>query len=158
MLFDFLYREPDVTLYTPSGEPYLKRWWLIRPGAYWGFNIYLHHFLSSDEDRALHDHPWWSLSFLLNRSYLEYLPKNQDKWTNENDREEIIKKRYPLIPIYRDADCIHRIELINDKPVWTLFITGPKIKEWGFWCPFGFRHNNDFLDPSGSSKGKGCGD
>lgn len=55
-------RKPDLCI---GGEdsPYLKRWWLIPRNRF--FNVYLHQFLKDDDDRALHDHPWWSVSFLL---------------------------------------------------------------------------------------------
>jgi hypothetical protein len=151
---------PHVILRGPSGKIYLKRWWIISPNAKWGFNMYLHNFLSSDEDRALHDHPWWNISIILYGTYFEHMPKNIENWKNGN-REKIVKKRYPFIPVYRSAETIHRIELLKnpdgtEKNVWTLFITGPKVRDWGFWCPFGFRHNNKFLDPSGLKTGPGC--
>ena len=151
-------RNPDLTLYGPDKKPYLKRWWLIPKGRF-GFNIYLHQFLSSDEDRALHSHPWASLSIILNRPYLEHLPKDYGTWIQNKDRREIVKKRYPLIPIYRGANNIHRIEMIDElKPVWTIFMTGPKIQEWGFYCPKGFKHHKEFLNVDQNSKGIGCGD
>lgn len=64
-------RPPDVVI---GGEatPYTRRWWVI-PRNRW-FNVYLHHFLQSDDDRALHDHPWWNASLLLSGSYREHVP------------------------------------------------------------------------------------
>jgi hypothetical protein len=150
-----LLRNPDVILKKPDGSIYLHRWWII-PRNKFGFNIYLHKFLSSDEDRALHNHPWWNISILLSGSYLEHMPKDSDKWINENDRSTMIKKRYPFIPVYRNANSIHKIELINNKPIWTLFITGPVIQEWGFYCPGFWRHHTLFLDTTKNMKGKGC--
>lgn len=35
------------------------------------------------------------------------------------------------INIIRDS-FFHRVDLLSPK-VWTLFISGPKIKSWGFW-------------------------
>lgn len=161
ILFKRLYRKPDVVLMNKGGNIYLRRWYVIPHSAKWGFNVYLHNFMSSDEDRALHDHPWWNLSVLLWGKYLEHLPKNNDKWIKDSDRHEITKTRYPFMPIYRNPEAIHRVELFKkndgtEYPVWTLFITGPKVREWGFWCPFGFRHNRKFLDPTGTKKGPGC--
>ncbi len=153
--------KPNVVLRNPDGKVYLRRWWLLPPSAKLGFNVYLHNFMNSDEDRALHDHPWWNLSILLWGSYLEHIPKDHKKWTKDADRNETIKTRYPLIPIYREPEAIHRVELFKnpdgtERSVWTLFITGPKVREWGFWCPFGFRYNREFLDPTGMEKGPGC--
>ncbi len=155
LLLQYFFRFPDLTLKKTDGVIYLRRWWLV-PKNKWGFNIFLHEFRSSDEDRSLHDHPWWSISILLSGSYLEHIPKNYDKWINENDRDTVVIKRESMLPIYRQAELIHRIELIDDKPVWTLFITGPVIREWGFSCPTFWRHHDEFLDSTGKTIGKGC--
>ncbi|MDZ7823006.1 MAG: hypothetical protein U5K75_02470 [Ahrensia sp.] len=53
-------------------DPYMRRWFII-PRNRW-FNIYLHEIVRSDDDRALHDHPWWSLSLVLDGQMLEVLP------------------------------------------------------------------------------------
>src|SRR5271156_1916144 len=50
--------------------PYMRRWWIIPRNRV--FNIYLHHFLRSDDDRALHDHPSWNISFILEGAYTEW--------------------------------------------------------------------------------------
>lgn len=55
-------REPDF-LIGPEGDPYMRRWWIIPRNKF--FNIYLHHMRHDDDDRAPHDHPWWSLSLCL---------------------------------------------------------------------------------------------
>ena len=64
-------RAPDFVI-GPAGDPYMRRWWVI-PRNKW-FNIYLHNIMRSDDDRALHDHPWTNVSVLLRGSYLEHLP------------------------------------------------------------------------------------
>lgn len=135
-------RSPDFTIGSP-GNPYLHRWWIIKRNNF--FNIYLHHFLRSDDDRALHDHPWWNLSVLLTGRYLEHIPHGVK-----------VRRRGQLV--LRKATHRHRVELI-DGPVWTLFITGPKIREWGFWCPQGFKHWSQFTKPGKSGEiGLGCDD
>ena len=48
-------REPDFII-GGHEAPYLRRHWLIPRNRF--FNIYVHEFLRSDDDRALHDHPW----------------------------------------------------------------------------------------------------
>ena len=88
------------------------------------FNIYLHKFIGSDNDRALHDHPWWSLSFLLKGELIEVLKENP----HTKELRMIGKWR----PYLRPARLAHRMVLIGDE-AWTLFLTGPKIREWGFW-------------------------
>ena len=59
-------RPPDFIIGEPA-NPYLIRWWVI-PRNRW-FNIYLHEIRRSDDDRALHDHPWLNCSILLHGGY-----------------------------------------------------------------------------------------
>lgn len=171
----FFYREPDVILGSLD-DPYMLRWWVIPRNRY--FNIYLHKFMRSDDDRALHDHPWASMSFILSGFYIEEVPVDHDKWVNEGDRRTVKHLRRKWRPYFRGAEAIHRVELISEywsgschkhnsrgeKPVWTLFITGPWRRSWGFWCPFGFRHWSEFLEEGRepgdktSVVGKGCGE
>ena len=124
-----------------KNNPYLKRWWIIPRNKY--FNIYLHHFMKSDDDRALHDHMYWNVSIIFKGSYLEHTPKG-------------IYKRKTLSLVGRLAKSAHRIEL-NNGPCWTLFITGPRIREWGFHCPNGWRHWKQFVSmDSPGEVGPGC--
>jgi hypothetical protein len=107
--------------------------------------------LRDDDDRALHDHPWHSLSILLKGIYYEHVPYSHNygyTWWN--------------CIIFRQAPYPHRIELQKDQngkpiPCWTLFITGPRFREWGFYCPKGWVHWQKFSDPADSGKvTKGC--
>jgi hypothetical protein len=124
-------------------DPYLLRWYLLPRNK--RFNLYLHKFLRDDDDRALHDHPWWFISFVLKGSYREYLAPQLS----------VVRRRFSLA--FRPATHRHRVALINN-PTWTLILTGPKIREWGFWCPKGFVHWRDFTDPrdSGKTGSRGC--
>lgn len=138
-------RPPDFVI--GGGEnPYLRRWWIIPRNRV--FNVYLHHFLRSDDDRALHDHPWINLSVLLAGSYVEHMPGGK-----------ALRVEGDLIA--RGPRAAHRVALLADQdgemPVWTLFITGPKVREWGFHCPRGWRHWRDFTaGPRGERVGRGC--
>jgi hypothetical protein len=117
--------------------PYLVRWWVKQkaevdqPSV---ANIYLHLFLRSDYDRALHDHPFDSTSIILQGSYREHLADGTSRILVEGD------------VVTRKAEDAHRIELIDEQPVWTLFIRGPKVREWGFLTgPSGWTHWIDFV-------------
>lgn len=126
--------EPDETIHDEiSGGkvPYLRRWFL-KPKVEGEGNIYLHNFLRSDFDRALHDHPWPSTSILLDGSYIEHLADGSAPVRNAGDI------------VTRHATDAHRIELINGQPTWSLFITGPKVREWGFHCIEGWTHWTEF--------------
>ena len=157
------YREPDVIIGRSGPDIYLRRWYIIPRNPV--FNIYLHNFLMSDLDSYLHSHPWlFNMSIILSGSYLEHLPKNTTEWFQNNSREEIVVLRNAWRPIFRFGHAIHRIELFKDennqeKPVWTLFITGPTIRSWFFACSWGFRDHKEFLkdtDESVSITGLGC--
>jgi hypothetical protein len=145
-------REPDFTVWQDD-VIYLRRWWVI-PRNRW-FNIYLHNFRHSDDDRAEHDHPWRNCSILLKGSYLEWL---KDSWVPELRRPW--RPWAPWRITFRNAETAHRVELVNEAPVWTLFITGPVVREWGFHCPRGWVHWKKFVAqvPGGNKAGAGCGD
>jgi len=142
-------------------RPYLLRWYLI-PRNRW-LNIYLHKFLRDDDDRALHDHPWWFVSVMLWGSYIETrdIPVRGDGF--QTDKRSDVLRSFPSIA-FRLATDRHRVALPKDDygrpvPCWTLVITGPKVREWGFHCPKGFVPWHKFIavdDPG--SVGPGCGD
>lgn len=153
-------------------DPYLLRWFIIKNRF---FNIYLHKFMRSDIDRALHDHPWsWNVSIILRGSYIEHMPFDLKTFGKNGDMRTIKKLRRSWRPIFRIGTTPHRVELhkithriphrqlcfVYEQPVWTLFITGPDIREWGFYCPKGWRWQKDFLSEreGGSHIGKGCED
>lgn len=141
-------RPPDVVI---GGEahPYMRRWWLIPRNRV--FNVYLHHFLRSDDDRALHDHPWWNVSVLLAGRYREHTIEAGGIHRRTERAAGEMKARL--------ASAAHRIELF-DGPCWTLFITGPRIRTWGFHCPKGWVDWRIFTNPADGGKtiGRGCGE
>ena len=54
------------------GTPYMVRYFISKPNTKAKGRIYLHHFLRSDHDRALHDHPWNFVSIILRGGYWEF--------------------------------------------------------------------------------------
>jgi hypothetical protein len=104
-------------------KPYLLRWFLIPRNPV--FNVYLHLFLRSDDDRALHDHPWVNLSILLAGRYVEETIRAGGIHRRTPRQAGQVKLRSPW--------AAHRIEL-TDGPCLTLFITGPRLRSWGFHC------------------------
>lgn len=129
----------------PKDNPYVYRWYILPRNRF--FNIYLHKFLRDDDDRAFHDHPWASLSVLLFGRYVEETSSGRCLYT-------------PGSVIYRSATYAHRIELNYSKPCWTLFFTGPKVREWGFLCPNGWVHFEAFTKGGEEygENGRGCGE
>lgn len=147
-------REPD-ELIPPTGTTYMNRWFILRKNRFFGKlleNCYLHHILRSDDDRALHDHPWWNISIVLRGGYYEEMPLVSSK--DYRTEVEFFGRGYTRKEwrgvgsiIFRRATDIHRLEVPQYplEPTWTLFITGRKTREWGFWCPRkGFVHHKRF--------------
>ena len=135
------------------GNEYLTRWFIIPRNRF--FNIYLHKYTGSDDDRALHDHPWHSVSFLIWGSLHEVTPDilflDYGRWLNVTKSKKVKK----FLPKYRSAKYAHRLEL-ESKTAWTIFLTGPKVRSWGFHCPKGWRPWREFTDESGNGVGQGC--
>lgn len=59
--------------------------------------------------------------------------------------------------VFRCASTPHRLEIDGNACV-TLFLTGPKVRAWGFHCPQGWKHHRDYVaNAKGvSTVGAGC--
>ncbi len=138
-------RDPDFVIGW-RGAPYMRRWWLL-PDNRW-FNVYLHQILRSDDDRALHDHPFHSISLMLDGGCFEVTARGR-RWVG------------PGALRFRGPWLAHRLELANRgrRAAWTLFIRGPRIREWGFYCASGWVPWQRYvsLRDGGSEIGAGCG-
>lgn len=127
-----------------NARPYLLRWWLTpwsrayrnvpdEDKTWWQWFVtrlpgaYVHLFLRSDDDRALHDHPWMNLSVLLEGQYTEHT-------IAAGGINVKTVRRAGDWYFRRSGRMAHRVEL-TDGPCWTLFVTGWRYREWGFHCP-----------------------
>lgn len=192
MVFNWLRRRvaetrPPDHIIGGFASPYMLRWWVCgripadAPGARvgsavgskwaarrpFGISVYLHCFLRSDDDRAMHDHPWPWLSWILQGGYDEITPcapeDDDAEWGGNYD--EGIKRttrRAGSIAI-RSARALHRVKLwphetrrkyrdaapmgvsigeqdypAEGQPCWTLFITWRYQRPWGFMCSKGW--------------------
>jgi hypothetical protein len=139
-------RPPDFVV-GDRGMPYLRRWFVIPRNRV--FNIYLHEFLRSDDDRALHDHPWPSVSLLLRGRLVEHTIAAGGIHHHRAVQTGALRFRMPRFA--------HRIEIVPGESAWTLFITGPSVRAWGFHCPQGWRTWQDFTAPGKPGEtGRGC--
>ena len=88
--------------------------------------VFIHKFVRSDEDRALHDHPWNFLVIPIWRGYIEHSdrvvicdcePGSTYCEMCEGDgayREPVRRRVWPIIGTrYRDATYRHRVELLE---------------------------------------------
>lgn len=137
---DMMTRAPDFVI----GDNYLRRWWVIPRNE--GCNIYLHEINNSDDDRALHDHPWDNTSMLIDGGYIEHTPDGA-----------FVREAGSIVT--RKATDAHRLEILPGSRAISLFMTGPKLREWGFHCPKGWRLWSDFVDSRDKGQvGRGCAD
>lgn len=95
--------------------PYMRRWAL----DFGAFALRVHRWQSSDDSRAYHDHPWWFLTCVLWGSYTDVSEQGEDTLTPGSIR-------------FRNSSHKHTVKIL--KPgTWTLLITGPAVRRWGFW-------------------------
>jgi len=102
-----------------ENEPYLTRYYLFLKDRKWfPFNVFLHNFHKGDLD-DLHDHPWPYLTIIIRGGYWEHTPRGRF-W------------RAPGHIRISTPSSLHRIELERGVDTWTVFVPGPKLREWGF--------------------------
>lgn len=108
---------------------YLERYYLAGGPSEEGefadvpLQVCLHRFARSDEDGALHNHPWeMSVSFILAGGYAEQRKVGVEIRTNW---------LFPGDFNFIAQDDFHRVDLI-ESDCWTLFISGKKTQSWGF--------------------------
>jgi len=105
-----------------DGSPKFYRYYLIGSGATRG--LLLHHFVGSDAAHELHDHPWgWGISLIIAGGYRE---------TRRVRDGGLSTRRFGRgsLNVIRGTD-FHRVELIDGRPAWTLFLHGRVVKRWG---------------------------
>src|ERR1019366_2459105 len=128
----------------PVRRPFLLRWYVIPKNRF--FNVYLHQFIRDDEDRALHDHPFFNMSLLLRGQYIEHTVRSggvhwrqlfkagalkfrspwsahrvelTSQWVSTPEGLDYLDDRAPNLPKWVEYDQ-------RRSPSWSLFITGPK--------------------------------
>lgn len=112
----------------PRDRPYMVRYILFR----WAHlpRVYVHRFCRSDDERAPHNHPWWFISLVLKGQYLEH------SYDDEGVATAVVRKQFSFA--YRPLSTWHRVQLANGPygkiPCWTLVVTGPDVRGWGFRC------------------------
>lgn len=134
--------------------PEARRWWqrAILAVTRRLPNLYVHCFLRSDDDRALHDHPSAAISLLLQGQYVEHTIAEGGIHHRRTYRAGDLR--------YFPVRHTHRIEVEPGDAVWTLFLFFPKVREWGFHCPErGWVPWKEFTTPGKPGEiGPGCGE
>lgn len=118
-----------------DGSVYLRRYGVVDLPD--GGHVYLHRIERSDEDSALHDHPWPANALILVEGYREERRVVDVTMPTRYDVERQRFKPGDVNPIM--TDTFHRIDLIDGRPAWTILLTGPKVQRphgqdsWSFW-------------------------
>lgn len=144
----FFYKRSDIWI---KGVCYMRRWRFLPD---WLPGIRVHNILQSDDDRALHDHPFSFVTVILRGGYWEYLADGSRTWHGA-----------PSV-LFRQALTLHRIELQKIwlcphtsgdscgcpaeepklRPAWTLVFRTRYYRDWGFQTKAGWVHNRQFID------------
>lgn len=179
-------RPPDFVVGAddPRGA-YLNRWYVLPRNRL--FNVYAHEFLRSDDDRALHDHPWFNLSVLVDGAYREHTVargginrwrlRRAGTWSGVKLRSPWSARRVELLSqllLHPSCECAEHFEVGDPEcprclgtgrtkievPCRTLFVTGPRMRRWGFHCRLGWVDFEKFVKkvPGGNGIGAGCGE
>ena len=162
-------RPPDVII-GGADAPYLRRWHVLPRNRV--FNLYLHHFLRDDDDRALHDHPWAWCSLVLAGGYYEHTIAaggiHRRRWRPAGSLAISGPRRAHRIELHKLPRPGHGDMYDNDRATntwvpravtcFTLFATGPTVRNWGFHCPQrGWVPWQNFTDPADPGiAGRGC--
>ena len=140
-------RTPYTHLHHADGSLYMERFWL-RPYSEdrGGVAARLHHIVTEDLDRDLHDHPWDFVSVVLRGGYVEARPINAGKpdfsAPDGGERVHFVSRSAGSIA-YRRATDRHRIVSVLPD-TWTLFVTGAARHWWGFYTPGGKVYWRDY--------------
>lgn len=107
--------------------PYVIRWRLELPFG----SIRVHHWLGPDDDRAFHDHPWWFVTLVLAGGYTDKHPGGDDHLKRGSVRFRPALHQHTVVP--------------DPSGAWTLLVTGPRARDWGFWRAGKFRKANKWF-------------
>lgn len=145
----------------------MYRWTLAKP---FGCKIMLHHFLPNGDDPEPHDHPFDFVTLVLAGAYVDEktIKPAPGHWCRRCGEAipdpDCLECRgtgvtQPVLCFesmtrgkvrFRRAEHMHRT-LIRSDGCWTIIVTGPKRREWGFiwrgvWMPM-----QKYLDERGEA-------
>lgn len=126
-----------------------RRWVLIRPRV--------HIYGRGDKEPHLHDHPADNITWVLHGEFWEQIPISAEpSWDfKDSNRPEATREKFRGTDdvVFRLAGSRHKIVISQfvKEPLVTLFIFGPKRRDWGFTTPNGWVFWRDYLDDQEST-------
>lgn len=126
-----------------DGAPYLSKYLVYESGpGRDSWRVHVHCFHQSDEDWALHNHPWeWAVGWILAGGYREWRRYERPSGARAPVYEVGTRAYAPGSVNLILSSTFHRVELL-DGECWTLFVSGPIVGTWGFWS-----RNDDSFTP-----------
>lgn len=133
------YREGDRswahTIGSPTSYMTRVRFSPIKIPLIGDLQIRLHHFHRPDTGPHLHNHPFrWAISLVLAGSYRE---------TRLRTGSVPVTRHVRRLNILTDHDY-HMIQQLHGD-VWTLFVVGPRVQQWGFLVNGRHVDSHDYL-------------
>lgn len=129
-------KRPYIHIPADTAE-YMERYWLIPESWNLPFAVRIHIIKAGDTERHLHDHPFSFRTFILSGSYIE-----------ERNLCGYVRKRGETYRLPHNVP--HRIHDLMASPfaegVVTLFVTGKRIQQWGFYTGKGKVNYEDYRD------------
>lgn len=128
------------TIYV-DGEPYLTRFYLGEPNQRKigeKPQVFIHFFHKSDQGVELHNHPYTGLGIMLAGGYREERITEVTGRTRDGRTETVFVEREPKVVAPGMVNELslsdyHRTDLVDPEGgAWTIFVTGPRVKHWGF--------------------------
>lgn len=108
--------------------------------------VFLHRMEAPDPGVDLHDHPWWFVSLVLRGGYTEeraavreaaFFADVAERFPVSTHRGIVTERPAGSIKSMRLDEC-HRIIRLTGRTSWSLVITGPVVRRWGFFLPSGW--------------------
>jgi hypothetical protein len=136
----------------PHECPLMRRWVIETPAG----SARLHHFLKSDDTRALHNHPWWFVTFPLSPGgYVDVVPCPGCEEGYVYYKDGSFETCDLCMGGGRSQEHVQAWRLHYRKPgythavltdgCWTVIVTGRKLREWGFWLHARFFESRRYL-------------
>ena len=133
-------KKMETYLIKRDGHPYMHRFYpegkKIGVQTRRPFGWFIHKFVGSDSPFEVHNHPWeWAFSVILCNSYLEtrykwrFSDEGKSKIILEDCQTRLLEPYMTNTIMHAD---MHTVQLVENKPVWTLFVHGPRVTTWGF--------------------------
>lgn len=137
-----------------DGRIYLNRWGIGHKKI---GSIFLHRMDAPDPGIDLHNHPWWFASLVLWGGYIEERANSDDapalarhaeqldvpRWGVHWPRGTVVRRRPGSFRSLDLGEC-HTITGLLRSRCWTLVVTGPTRRTWGFFLPTGFVDEDEY--------------